>query len=146
MFVFAKTTSDDGYTYFQRTITQAEAKSWLANYLPLVKRGQEIDNSFYGVEFFDSPPGMRFGGGLSDDYEDSEFDSDKFYVVLHNDVVQESQVSAACIRFTKDGVSWSASPKNSEGYFETPELTWEDVTYITDGENPLPELERDVDG
>lgn len=109
-------------------ITPTQAKG-LLNYREHWRRVHAFDNTLYCLEFFDSR--VEYGEKVNVKLpEDSAWRQAAEEPELDNTL---SRTSAECMMVTGTGILWSASAKHSDDYFETPEISWDDLLAISQG-------------
>jgi len=141
--VCVTTANDRGPNYAGIAINKSSA-SELMQYRDLTVPLIAHDDSFYCIEFFDSSS-IRWNDRLIDeDLEDSLDSSSEWLRVEQLDDIDQLfdkanslRLAAETAKITRDGVLWSASPKHSDGYFETQELSWYVIEQIAKGNGPV---------
>jgi hypothetical protein len=128
-------TTTDSTGYFDYAFIELDEK--LAKYLlglkDLFDYALTKDSSLYCVECFD-------GAATWCDSAQVELPDQKWHQINGSDLWMEesdNKVTAETIKATNGGVLWSASPKYSDGYFETRELSWDLIQRFANGEKDL---------
>jgi hypothetical protein len=114
----------------------------LLRYRSVYERVNDFDSSLYALEFFDTE--IDYGSSLVEyDDEDLEGLGEEGWRYVGKDtiIVGESVTAVETIKVVDTGVLWSASPKHGEGYFETPEISWEELEEVAAGRNPFRALD-----
>jgi hypothetical protein len=110
----------------------------LLRYRSVYERVNDFDSSLYALEFFDNE--VDYGSGLVE-YDDEDLEGlgeDGWrYIGKDTIIVGELLTAVETIKIVNTGVLWSASPKHGEGYFETPEISWEALEEVAAGRNPF---------
>lgn len=100
----------------------------LLEYRPVYRYVHDHDSTLFCLEFFDST--VQYGSLFEHLEIDEEITDGKWLSCSGDPKLSAYPVEAATLKITGTGVLWSASPKNGEGYFETPEITWEQLEDI----------------
>jgi len=148
MRLFCGTSDSNSYCdYALVEVTPEQARKLIDTYKPLYEHVNNVDSTLYRLEFFDGTP--TWANATNAAVYGVDFDNTEWYAAGegvtagHNDADRDPRTAASCMSVTNDGILWSASPKNSDGHFETPELSWEDLEKIAAGENPFKTIEVD---
>jgi hypothetical protein len=134
------------YDYAALVISPATARAFIDKYRPAWHAIEKIDPSLYCLEFFD---GRVTWGAMSRDVAVAALSDGEDWIEVETPgdvdtvVLEEGSVAAECMMVTKDGILWSASPKHSDGYFETKEISWEELEAIAGGKHPFDVVEVD---
>lgn len=141
MKLFCGTSDSRGYCEWASTeITPAQARKLIDTYRPLFDHAKTVNSLLYCLEFYDS---INWANTTNADTDRADFDNTQWYAVGDkvevgsDDDLRNPRVAAETMKVTSGGILWSASPKHSDGYFETPELSWDDLEQITLGKNPF---------
>ena len=154
-FVLACATTDQGqfYNYAVQSLTLKQAR----NLLSLRKLWRDVhkkQQQLYGIDIFDYL--VEYGPAIAG-AEDVETRTDGACraawqrLVLANGAPfpdnarifsgTQYPTCADSLTLTGDGIIWSASPKHSEGRFETPVLLWKQLEAVARGRNPFDTVE-----
>jgi hypothetical protein len=131
MFIACNTSGEEGSPHFALIELTPEIAAELLKYRSVVEQARKFSDRLHCVEYFES----RVTWG------DTNLDiGDAWVRVPSENAVHggdEHRVCAETIKITSTGVLWSASPKHSNGYFETEELAWDDIDAVAAGNNPF---------
>ena len=138
MYLYCKTTDlTGGCDYARLKLTKVLAK-WLLSFRPIFENVRLVSSNLYAIEIFDYEVDYTNDspGGVFDD--DPEVSEGTWFAGKTGRRLGIVEVDVPTVKVTDNGVLWSASPHNGEGYFETPQLSWADLEMFLAGSCPLP--------
>lgn len=135
MHLICRTTADSyfyGFTWLELT---PEVARRLLSYRTFFEQVRGHDGRLYCLEFFDNT--VAYGKGFTSAAIEDVGSGCWQEVPGDPGLLAGWPTCAETLKVTDSGVLWSASPKHSDGSFETEEIAWDDLDAAARGEHPF---------
>lgn len=123
IYLVCQTTEPGLYAVLHLTVVLAQT---LLGYRPHFDGIKKDDDQIYCIEYFDWT--LLYVDDLLDvDTSEVDFEQECWFLHDGEPRTYPAVVSVSTVKVLDNGILWSASPKHTDGYVETPVLTWESL-------------------